>query len=154
MAFIMAKTPQNTAPKPRPLSPHLQIYRWRIPMLTSILHRVTGAALIVGSLIIVWWVVALAMGIEEYGFFINLIASPLGKLTMIGWTWAFWYHMLNGIRHLFWDAGYGFKLQTAFRTGVLILILSVLFTGATWFKFYTDFGQTLWGDGQHVAFLQ
>ncbi len=123
-------------------------------MLTSILHRATGAALIIGSLIIVWWLVALAMGPRHYGVFVEVIASPLGKLMMIGWTWAFWYQMLNGIRHLFWDAGYGFKLKTAFTTGAIIIALSLFFTGLTWVKFYTHFGETLWGNPTHVALLQ
>ncbi len=145
---------QKTPPKARPLSPHLQIYRWRIPMLTSILHRMTGVALILGSFILIWWLVAAAMGIKEYGFFVHIVTSPIGQLAMIGWTWAFWYQMLNGIRHLFWDAGYGFKLQTAFRTGMAILILSVLMTGITWFKLYSDTGSTLLGHEHNVALLQ
>ena len=150
----MAKTSTQSQPKARPLSPHLQIYRWKIPMLTSILHRMTGVALVFGSLVIVWWLVAAAMGIEQYGVFVTGISHPLGKLVMIGWTWAFWYQMLNGMRHLFWDAGYGFKLKTAFTTGAIVLALSLFFTGLTWAKFYTHFGETLWGDGQHVALLQ
>ena len=150
----MVQSKQKSARKTRPLSPHLQIYRWKIPMLTSILHRVTGVGLVAGSLVIVWWLTALAMGPEQYGIFVEVIASPLGKLVMIGWTWTFWYHMLNGIRHMVFDAGYGFKLQTAIRTGALVLILSLVFTLATWLQFYTHFGETLWGSTQNVALLQ
>ncbi len=120
--------------KPRPLSPHLQVYNlfFKISSLTSILHRITGAALVLGSLIIVWWLMAIAHGPESYDRFTVAVAHPLGKLILIGFTWAFWYQLLNGIRHLFWDAGYGFKLPIAKATGVIVLVGSVLVTVLTW----------------------
>lgn len=120
--------------KPRPLSPHLQVYNlfFKINSLTSILHRATGAALVVGSLLIVWWLMAIAHGTESYGRFLMAANHPLGKLVLIGFTWAFWYQLINGIRHLFWDAGYGFKLNIAKLTGFISLFGSVAATILTW----------------------
>lgn len=118
----------------RPLSPHMQVYRLfsSITSLTSILHRATGAALVAGSVMIVWWLMAIAHGPASYERFNACIRSPLGIFVLVGFTWAFWYQLLNGIRHLFWDAGYGFQLQTAKATGILVLASSVVATLATW----------------------
>lgn len=118
----------------RPLSPHMQVYNLFTSMtsLTSILHRATGAALVFGSLIIVWWLMAIAHGPEAYVRFNACLRSPLGLLVMIGFTWAFWYQFSNGIRHLLWDAGYGFKLKTAKAAGVFVIAFSLLATAATW----------------------
>ena len=118
----------------RPLSPHLQVYNLftSITSLTSLLHRGTGAALVFGSLIIVWWLMAIAHGPEAYAKFNECVRSPLGILVLIGFTWAFWYQLINGIRHLFWDAGYGFKLQIAKTTGIIAIISSLIATLATW----------------------
>lgn len=122
--------------KPRPLSPHLQVYNlfFKISSLTSILHRLTGIALVFGSVIIVWWLMAIAHGPDAYANFNTALQHPLGKLILIGFTWAFWYQLLNGVRHLFWDAGYGFKLPTAKATGVFVLVASVLVTLLTWLR--------------------
>lgn len=125
----------NAAPdahQGRPLSPHLQIFRFRIPLITSILHRITGAALVVGSFILLWWLIALAQGEEAYGQFVTIASHPLGQICLFGWTWAFLYQLLNGVRHLFYDAGKGFNLKTTYLTGWLVLILSVLFTALAW----------------------
>lgn len=122
----------STPTRKRPLSPHLQIFGWDIPMLTSILHRMTGVALVIGSLVIVAWLVSIAMGTQTYALFSQAIKHPLGTLCMVGWSWAFWYQMLNGIRHMVWDAGYGFQLNTAKATGALVLSLSFVATGLTW----------------------
>jgi len=119
--------------KPRPLSPHLQVYDMlRITSLTSILHRLTGAALVIGTLIIVWWLMAVAHGPQAYADFNHTIQSWYFKLALVGFTWAFWYHFINGIRHLFWDAGIGFDHNTFPVTGKLALIASVIATIATW----------------------
>ena len=120
--------------KPRPLSPHLQVYRilTSITSLTSILHRATGAALVVGSLVIVWWLMGIAHGPEAYKDFTKVVHSPIGILVLIGFSWAFWFQLLNGCRHLFWDAGYGFKLKVAKATGVTVIAVSILATIATW----------------------
>jgi succinate dehydrogenase / fumarate reductase, cytochrome b subunit len=118
----------------RPLSPHMQVYRLfsSITSLTSILHRATGAALVFGSLLIVWWLMAIAHGEAAYNNFTQYAHMPLGQLVLIGFTWAFWYQLLNGVRHLAWDAGFGFKLPTAKTTGILVILSSVIATAVTW----------------------
>jgi succinate dehydrogenase / fumarate reductase cytochrome b subunit len=119
--------------KPRPLSPHLQVYDMlRITSLTSILHRLTGAALVIGTLIIVWWLMAVAHGPQAYADFNHTIQRWYFKLVLVGFTWAFWYQLINGIRHLFWDAGIGFDHKIFPVTGKLALIASVIATIATW----------------------
>lgn len=111
---------------PRPLSPHLQIYRWPVTMATSIVHRATGVALAVGTLFLAWWLIALATGPDAYDTFQTLAGSPLGELVLFGFVWSLAFHLLNGIRHLAWDMGYGFAVPTANKTGVLAIALSVL----------------------------
>lgn len=121
----MAENPQ-TAPRPRPLSPHLTIYRWPVTMATSITHRVTGIGLAFGTILLAWWLVAIASGPESYQTFSSLAGSWFGQLVLLGFTWALAYHLLNGIRHLAWDMGYGFTPATANRNSWIIYILSVL----------------------------
>lgn len=103
-------TPQ--AQKPRPLSPHLSIYRPLINMTMSILHRITGVALYLGTLLLAWWLVAAATGPEYFSFVNGLLSTPPGKLVLLGYTWALMHHMLGGMRHLIWDTGRGFDLST------------------------------------------
>ncbi len=118
----------------RPLSPHIQVYNlMKITSLTSMLHRLTGIALVGGSLLVVWWVIAVALGRDAYAVFNVAAHAWYGQIILFGFTWAFWYQFINGIRHLFWDAGVGFKLQVARKTGVLVIILSIVTTLATWF---------------------
>jgi succinate dehydrogenase / fumarate reductase, cytochrome b subunit len=93
----------------RPLSPHLQVYRWQMGNTLSILHRLTGIALALGLVALSYWLVSLAGGEESYEAAMRLFSSPLGLLFLLGWTFSFLFHLLNGIRHLFWDAGYGFE---------------------------------------------
>ncbi|MEA3196432.1 MAG: succinate dehydrogenase / fumarate reductase, cytochrome b subunit [Gammaproteobacteria bacterium] len=93
----------------RPTSPHLQIYRWQIGNSLSILHRATGVALAFGLVALCYWLVSLAGGERSYVSATKLLASPVGLFGLAGWTFAFLYHLLNGVRHLFWDAGYGFE---------------------------------------------
>jgi succinate dehydrogenase / fumarate reductase cytochrome b subunit len=116
----------------RPLSPHLQVYRWQLTMLMSIMHRVTGIMLAGGTLLLVWWLVALAMGPEAYARVQGFIGSFVGQVVMLGWTAALFYHMLNGIRHLFWDAGYGFDIPTVYRSGYTVLVLTAILTLGSW----------------------
>ena len=116
----------KSAAHPRPLSPHLQIYRWPVTMATSIVHRATGLALAAGTLLVAWWLIAIVMGSAQYDLFSKLARSPLGQLILLGLVWSLAYHLLNGIRHLAWDLGYGFDKHTAARTGVLVFVLSVL----------------------------
>lgn len=117
----------------RPLSPHIQIYNlFKITSLTSILHRLTGIALVGGSLVVVWWLMAVAHGTNSYDCFMSAVRHPLGQLVLFGFTWALWYHLVNGIRHLFWDAGFGFKITVARKTGVAVLVSSIVAALATW----------------------
>jgi succinate dehydrogenase / fumarate reductase cytochrome b subunit len=112
-------------PHSRPLSPHLQIYRWPVTMATSITHRATGVALSAGTLLLAWWLIAVASGPEAFATFQNLAANPIGEIVLLGFVWSLAFHLLNGIRHLAWDLGYGFDVPTANRTGILVITLSV-----------------------------
>lgn len=116
----------------RPLSPHLQVYRPQWTMVLSISHRITGVALAVGTLLLVWWLAAAASGPEAYGTVQAFLGTILGRLMLFGWTLALFYHLCNGIRHLFWDAGYGFELKTAYGSGLLVLLASLVLTLAAW----------------------
>jgi succinate dehydrogenase / fumarate reductase cytochrome b subunit len=93
----------------RPTSPHTEIYRWQIGNTLSILHRVTGAALALGLIALSYWLVSLAGGPDSYISAARFFAGPMGLIVLLGWTFAFLFHLLNGIRHLFWDAGRGFE---------------------------------------------
>jgi succinate dehydrogenase / fumarate reductase, cytochrome b subunit len=119
-------TKQQAAAHKRPLSPHLQIWRWNVTMAASITHRATGMAMKVGVLVLVWWIIAAAIGPDTYAVFARVAGSPIGEAVLFLFVWALAFHMLNGIRHLFWDVGYGFAVKTAFRTGVLVYVLSVV----------------------------
>ena len=120
----------------RPLSPHLQIYKPQITSMLSILHRATGIALSIGSVILVLWIVALTLGENTYLMYSNLINKWFGKLIIFGFTFALFYHLSNGIRHLFWDAGYGYDLKHAYISGLAVIISSLLLTSMTWLIVY------------------
>ena len=98
-----------TARIERPLSPHIQTYRWTLTMALSIVHRATGIALYVGTLLLAWWLIAAASGPTAYAHVHDFIASFLGRLIVFGYTWALLHHLFSGLRHLVWDLGYGFK---------------------------------------------
>ena len=117
----------------RPLSPHLQIYKPQLTSILSILHRATGVALSIGSVILVSWVVALSLGETAYSSYSMIINSWFGKLVLFGFTFGLFYHLSNGIRHLFWDAGYGYDLKVAYTSGSLVIISSLTLTIVTWF---------------------
>ena len=117
----------------RPTSPHLGIYRKQITSVLSIMHRFTGLALVAGITLVVAWVCIAAYRPALYGALYDVLASDVGKAGLIGWTAAFYYHLANGIRHLFWDAGYGFTLPAMNRTGMLVVLFSLAGTGATWY---------------------
>ncbi len=116
----------------RPLSPHLQIYRWQISSVLSILHRITGIALAVGSLLLVYWIIAAAVGPEAFAQAQGLIGSVIGRLLLFGWTYALFFHLANGIRHLFWDMGWGFELKTMSITGWTVVVAALLLTLVAW----------------------
>jgi succinate dehydrogenase / fumarate reductase cytochrome b subunit len=116
----------------RPLSPHLQVWRWHVTMWGSILHRATGVALYAGVLILTGWVLALASGSQAYGDYMTLLSSPLGKLVLFGLTFAVFYHLANGVRHLAWDLGLGFEPRTADTTGAAAIAFGAAATLALW----------------------
>ena len=120
------------ATRQRPLSPHLQVYRWEIQMATSIVHRATGILLTVGALLIAAALLAMAAGPEAWERVRGLARSWLGLAVLFGWTWSFAFHLLNGIRHLVQDAGFGFSISAFIRNGWLSVIGSLLLTGAIW----------------------
>lgn len=117
----------------RPLSPHLQVYRWQITMVMSILHRTTGVALAVGVFGLAWWLLALAKGGETFAHAAHLVASPIGLLFLFAFSLSLVYHLLNGIRHLLWDAGWGFDIPDVYRSGWAVAVLTLVFTLAIWF---------------------
>ena len=124
---------EQSAQRARPLSPHLQIYRWPVTMATSIAHRVTGVALSAGMLLLAWWLLAAALGPQAYHAFAVLAANPLGQIVLFGLVWSLAFHLLNGIRHLAWDIGVGFEVSTANRSGVAVVLLSLVATLALFF---------------------
>jgi succinate dehydrogenase / fumarate reductase, cytochrome b subunit len=124
----------------RPLSPHLQIYRPQISSVLSILHRITGVGLAVGSLLLVYWIIAAAVGPEAFATAQVLIGSFFGRLLLFGWSFALFFHLVNGIRHLFWDIGWGFELKTVSMTGWAALIAALLLTLIAWALGYSQMG--------------
>lgn len=124
----------------RPLSPHLQVYRPQITSVLSILHRITGVALAVGSLLLVYWIIAAAVGPEAFDTAQTLIGSFVGRLLLFGWTFALFFHLVNGIRHLFWDMGWGFDLKTVSVTGWTAVIAAALLTLIAWVVGYWQMG--------------
>jgi|TARA_B110000914_G_scaffold110307_1_gene96538 succinate dehydrogenase / fumarate reductase cytochrome b subunit len=114
--------------KNRPLSPHLQIYKWQISSLLSIAHRIVGVINILAIILICFWSLSLLFGTESYqliNFFLNTF---MGKFIAISLCWTFSFHVLNELRHLIWDLGYGFDLKVSKITGVLALLGSFIFT--------------------------
>ena len=118
----------------RPLSPFMfpTWYRFQITSLLSILHRLTGIALAAGSILLAWWLVAVAAGGQWFAATHALIASPVGALLLFGWSVAFFYHLCNGVRHLAWDFGYGFEIRSAIRSSYAVLIATLVLTLLAW----------------------
>ena len=118
----------------RPISPHLQIYRWQMGNTLSILHRVTGAALAFGLLALSYWLMALAGGPGSYAAAMRFFHGPFGLIAVLGWSFAFFYHLLNGVRHLFWDAGRGFERKPRRASGWAAVIgaLALTLCAAAW----------------------
>ncbi len=124
----------------RPLSPHLQVYRWQITMTMSILHRASGLALSVGSLVLAWWLNAVAVGGAHYAWVTGILGSPAGLAFLAGWSVAFFYHLGNGIRHLLWDAGRGFEIGSMYRTGWAVVVFVMVATAFTWWCAWWSIG--------------
>jgi succinate dehydrogenase / fumarate reductase, cytochrome b subunit len=121
----------------RPISPHLQIYKWQLTMMLSIVHRATGIALAVGTILLVALLIALAAGPDAYASVRALCASPIGMILLLGWSWSLCFHALNGVRHLFWDAGAGFEIPRAYASGWTVVALSLIATGLIWACVFT-----------------
>jgi succinate dehydrogenase / fumarate reductase cytochrome b subunit len=120
----------------RPLSPHLQIYRPQLTSVLSITHRATGIALAFGTLLLVYWLLAAASGADAYASAQALLGSWIGRIVLLGFSFALFFHLCNGIRHLFWDAGLGFELKTAYASGNAVIIVSILLTLMAWAMAY------------------
>ena len=130
----------DTKTQSRPLSPHMQIYRWPLPMMMSIVHRITGVGLYFGTLLMAWWLIAASAGPNAYANFGGFINSLFGRLILFGYTWALIHHMLGGIRHLIWDTGRGFS--QAEREGLALATIagSVALTIVIWVVGYLYIG--------------
>jgi succinate dehydrogenase / fumarate reductase cytochrome b subunit len=124
----------------RPLSPHLQIYRPMLTMVMSIVHRITGAALYFGMLLLAWWLIAAASGPNAYGAFEWFMGSVIGQLVLFGYTWALIHHMLGGVRHLIWDTGHGFEPAERERLTLATLVGSITLTLILWVVGYLVMG--------------
>ncbi len=127
----------------RPLSPHLQVYKPQLTTFMSITHRATGIALAVGTLMLVCWLIAAATGETAFAEVQAFLGSIIGRLLLLGWSYALFYHMCNGLRHLFWDAGKGFEIETAYLTGRIVIGASVLLTIVAWLWAYAAMGAFL-----------
>lgn len=126
----------DTKPAERPLSPHLQIYRPMLTMMMSIAHRVTGAALYFGMLLLVWWLIAAANSDEHFATVQAFFGHWFGQVILIGFTWALLHHLLGGIRHLVWDTGHGFGLGTIEWFARATIVGSILLTILLWAAVY------------------
>jgi succinate dehydrogenase / fumarate reductase cytochrome b subunit len=122
----MAEIPQSHAARARPMSPFLTIYRWSPAMASSITHRLTGCAMAAGTVLIAWWLIAAASGPESYAPFVTVVSNPISQIILFGFTWAMSFHLLNGIRHLGWDMGYGFNPKFSNNLSVVIFIFSIV----------------------------
>ena len=118
--------------KPRPLSPHLQVYRPQLTSIMSIMHRASGAVLATGSLLVALWLVALAAGAAVFNPVADAMQHLLGQLVVFGYSLALVYHGLNGIRHLMWDLRIGLEIKQVYQSGYLVLGLTFLVTAALW----------------------
>ena len=124
----------------RPLSPHLQVYRPQWTSILSIMHRLTGVGLAVGTLLLVYWLASAAGGPGSFAEAQDFVGSFLGRLMLFGWTVCLFFHLCNGIRHLMWDAGYGFDLDQAYRSGWLVVVASGVLTLGFWILGYSLMG--------------
>lgn len=116
----------------RPLSPHLQIYKMPLSAKLSILHRLTGLALIAGAVMLVAWLFSLAYSVDLATNIHKFFSLTFGKLILIAWTFAFSYHFFNGIRHLFWDVGKGFELTDVNKSGMMVVVAALIVTALIW----------------------
>jgi succinate dehydrogenase cytochrome b subunit len=130
-ALMVARTSDGRLVR-RPLSPHLQVYRWQITSVLSIVHRITGIGLGVGTLLLTWWLVAAATSADAFGVVQGFIGSPIGLLLLFGWTLALFFHLCNGVRHLAWDLGLGFEKVEYHMSGWVVVIAAGALTVLLW----------------------
>jgi succinate dehydrogenase / fumarate reductase cytochrome b subunit len=116
----------------RPLSPHLQVWRWHLTLAVSILHRATGVALYAGAFIAAGWAATLAAGPTAFNAYRGLLASPIGLIVLAGLTFSAFFHLANGVRHLVWDAGEGFDPRIATMTAAAVIAFAAVATAAIW----------------------
>ncbi len=116
----------------RPLSPHLQVYRPQLTSVLSITHRATGILLSLGSVFLAAWLISAAMGEEAFNCINGMAGAWYGQILLLGWSYALFFHLCNGIRHLVWDAGVGLELKTAYISGYIVVAVSALLTLAVW----------------------
>jgi len=122
----------------RPLSPHLQIYRPQITSVLSITHRMTGVFLSIGSVFLAAWLWAAAYSEGYYLFWQSIIVEWYGIAALVAWTLAFYYHLCNGIRHLFWDMGRGFSIPNVTRSGIAVIVFAITLTALTWYNIVNE----------------
>lgn len=139
MAELEAST-STGARRARPISPHLQIYKPMLTMMMSIVHRITGAALYFGMLLLAWWLIAAAAGPNAYANFEWFIGSFIGRLVLFGYTWALLHHLLGGIRHLIWDTGHGFEPAEREFLALATIVGSIALTILVWIVGYLAMG--------------
>ena len=132
MAISVGVSLDSTSTRKRPLSPFLTVYRWQYTMALSILHRVTGCALSVGLLLFAYWLIAAASGREAYETASAFFAYPLVRLLLIGFSFAFFYHLLNGARHMTWDTGQGLERKAARVSGWIVFLGAIVCTALFW----------------------
>jgi succinate dehydrogenase / fumarate reductase, cytochrome b subunit len=124
---------QAAKPAARPLSPHLQVYRLPLAAWLSITHRITGIGLTIGTVLLVYWVTSAAYGPDAYGAFTHFIGSPIGYLLLFGFSVALFYHLCNGIRHLFWDVGLNYEIAATNRANAIVIAGTIILTAVAWF---------------------
>lgn len=129
----MAEASSGEPARARPLSPHLQIYRRQINMVMSIFHRLTGAALYAGALLLAWWLIAAATSPAYFDFVNGLFATWPGMIVLVGYTWALIHHLLGGIRHFIWDTGASMDIASVDLLSWATIVLSVLLTAGFWY---------------------
>jgi len=115
-----------------PLSPHLQIYRWQISSLVSIIHRITGMLNLIGLIFICAWIISAGISENLFEYFSIFLKSFVGKFILIGFTWSMSHHLLSGLRHFFWDLGYGYEIKTANISGAIVILGSLVLTFLLW----------------------
>lgn len=119
----------------RPLSPHLQVYKPQITSVLSILHRITGVVLCLGLFVLGWWLLAAASGPEAYATFQDVAGSPIGIIALVGWSFALFYHLCSGVRHLLMDTGMFFTIPEIYKSGYATLAAAALLTAMFWIAY-------------------